>query len=210
MDLLFISILLTAAAAQVFGGVISWFLIKKFYRSLKIVIWIEIILMLVMSLLLIEEGLKITLFTILSVLAGAALIAMFNKIIPHKHETKAKRISYLIFIAMCFHELPEGIGFGSSYLINPYLGITAAILIALHNIPEGLIVSIPYSINNKFTSGLKAVLITQALFIFGSAAAYGFLINISQQFQALTMAFAAGAMLYVIYEEFLYTKLIGK
>ena len=200
----FVLLLLITATAQLLGGVISWFFVKKFYRNLKIIILAEILLILAVSLLLIEAGLRISFFAVASVSIGIVTLGILNKIIPHKHATKAERIGFLVFISMCFHEFPEGIAFGSAYLIDPYLGIVTAILIALHNLPEGSIVSIPYFMKNKFVDGLKAVSITQFLYIIGGLIGYSLLINLPQQFQALAMTFAAGAMLYIIGEEFLW------
>lgn len=204
----FILFLLVTVAAQIFGGAISWLFVKKFYRNLRAILLAEILLMLAISLLLIEEGLKITPFVFWSVLAGIITISLLDKIIPHKHKTDAERVGFLVFISMCFHEFPEGIAFGSSYLIDPNLGAITAILIALHNIPEGSIVSIPYFMKKQFVNGLKLVSITQLLYITGGLISYYLLINFSQQFQALTMAFAAGAMLYIIVEELLWRKII--
>lgn len=201
----FFLLLAIAAAAQVAGAVICWFFIRKIC-SMRTILLAEILLMLAISFLLLEEGLKITPFVLVSTLAGAVIFCIFNRVIPHKHETKAKRIGFLVFIAMCFHEFPEGVAFGASYLIDPQLGIITAVLIALHNIPEGSIVSIPYFMNKRFVFGIKAVLITQLLYVAGGLTVYCLSINISGQILALTMTFAAGAMLYVIYEEFFWIR----
>jgi ZIP family zinc transporter len=202
----FILFLLIAAFAQIIGGIISWFFVKKFCRHMRIIVLIEIALMIFVSVLLIEEGFKITPFVIISALLGIVALLILNKTVPHKHQTKAERISFLVFIAMCLHEFPEGMAFGASYLISPSLGLITAVTIALHNIPEGSIVAIPYFIKKKFASGLKAVSITQLLYIVGGLIVYALLINVPQQFQALSMAFAAGAMLYIVFEEFMWMK----
>jgi len=202
----FLLLLFIAAFAQIFGSIISWFFVKRFQHNLRTIIFSEILLMLIVSFLLIEEGLRITVFTVGSVTAGIISLSILNKLIPHRHETKTERICFLVFIAMCFHELPEGIAFGSSYLVDPYLSMITAFLIALHNLPEGSLISIPYFMKNKFISGLKAVSVTQLLYVTGGLIAYSLLINVSQQFQALAMTFAAGAMLYIIYEELLLMK----
>jgi ZIP family zinc transporter len=59
------------------------------------------------------------------------------------------RREILIFIAMCFHSIPEGVAVGVGYTsteqIAPSedLGHYIALAIAIHNIPEGLAVAIP-------------------------------------------------------------------
>jgi len=168
--------------------------------------FIEIILMLSVSAILIIKGFHITSAVIFSVIIGIVSMAILNKIVPHKHQTRTERIGFLVFIAMCLHEFPEGLAFGSAYLIDPNLGIMTALIIALHNIPEGSIVSIPCFMRNKFKAGFKAVFITQLLYIAGGLIAYYFLVNVPQYFQALVMTFAAGAMLYIIAEEFFWMR----
>jgi len=202
----FILLLTATASVQILGGALSWFFVKKFCRNLGIVVLAEIILMLGISVLLINEGFRITPYAIISVLAGITLIAVFNKTIPHKHQTQAEKIGFLVFIAMCFHEFPEGAAFGASYLISPSLGLATAAMMALHNLPEGSIVAMPYFIKKKFSTGIKAVLITQLLYVLGGIIVYALLINVPRQLQALSMAFAAGAMLYIIFEELIWVR----
>jgi ZIP family zinc transporter len=203
----FALILLATAGSQILGGVISWFFVKKFLGSLRIIVAAEMLLMLLVSSLLVMEGLKVTLFSMAGVFLGMAALFALNNTVPHKHQkTNAERIGLLVFIAICFHELPEGIAFGSSYLVDPGIGLAAAFFIAIHNISEGSIISIPYFLKGRFMSGLKAVLATQVLYVIGGLLAYYALISFSQQLRALAMAVSAGAMLYIIGEEFLWMR----
>jgi ZIP family zinc transporter len=199
----FISLLLLVATAQIFGALVSWLFVKKFCSNLRAIVVIEAVMMVAVSVLLIEEGLKITLLVFVGALVGIAVFGVINKVIPHRHETRAERIGFLVFIAMCLHELPEGIAFGSAYLLDPNLGLVTAVLIALHNLPEGSIVSIPFFMKKKFAAGLKAVAVTQCLYVAGGIAAYCLLLNVSEYVQALAMSFAAGVMLYIVFEEIL-------
>ncbi len=204
--LLFTFLILVAVIGQMFGGTIGQILIRRASKNLNFVLWIEISLMLIVSLLLISESIKITYFSIISAIIGILVLYLTNTFIPHKHEDRSSKISFLVFMAMCIHEFPEGIAFGSSYIVNPTLGITTAILISLHNLPEGLIMAIPYFLRNKIVEGYKAIFITQLLYAIGGFLAYGLLFNLSNYIQALTMAFASGAMIYIIYEEYLWMK----
>jgi ZIP family zinc transporter len=197
----FVSLLLLAAGAQVFGALLSWLFVKRFCSNIRAVVLVEAVLMAAVSLVLIEEGLKITSLVFAGAVIGIAAFGVLNRVVPHKHETQAERIGSLVFIAMCFHELPEGIAFGSSYLIDPGLGLATAFLIGLHNLPEGSIVSVPFFIKKRFAAGFKAVLATQLLYIIGGLAAYCLLLNVSEYAQALAMSFAAGVMLYIVFEE---------
>jgi ZIP family zinc transporter len=59
------------------------------------------------------------------------------------------RSSFITFLAMTLHNIPEGLGVYLSSLSDMRLGIQLALAIALHNIPEGMAVAIPiYAASN--------------------------------------------------------------
>jgi len=109
--------------------------------------------------------------------------------------------------AIALHNVPEGMTIGASYASNNgVMGSAAlilAILIGLHNIPEGMAVSVPL-----ITGGMgkwKAVLITAASgipTILGALLGY-LLGEIGALGLALSLGFASGAMLYVVFGEIL-------
>lgn len=109
--------------------------------------------------------------------------------------------------AIALHNVPEGMTIGASYASsNGVMGSSAlvlAVLIGLHNIPEGMAVSVPL-ISGGMGKG-KAVLMTAlsgAPTIVG--ALLGFLIGeIGAMGLALSLGFASGAMLYVVFGEIL-------
>jgi ZIP family zinc transporter len=107
--------------------------------------------------------------------------------------------------AIALHNVPEGMTIGASYASNDaVLGNAAlllAVLIGLHNIPEGMAVSVPL-----ISGGMgkrKAVLITAASGIptvLGALLGYA-LGEIGAIGLALSLGFASGAMLYVVFGE---------
>ena len=109
--------------------------------------------------------------------------------------------------AIALHNIPEGMTIGASYASNEgVMGSAAlmlAILIGLHNIPEGMAVSVPL-----ITGGMKkakAVLITAASgipTIIGALLGY-MLGEIGAVGLAVSLGFASGAMLYVVFGEIL-------
>ena len=109
--------------------------------------------------------------------------------------------------AIALHNVPEGMTIGASYASNNgVMGSAAlilAILIGMHNIPEGMAVSVPL-----ITGGMKkwkAVLITAASgipTILGALLGY-LLGEIGAIGLALSLGFASGAMLYVVFGEIL-------
>ena len=109
--------------------------------------------------------------------------------------------------AIALHNVPEGMTIGASYASDDgALGSAAlvlAILIGLHNIPEGMAVSVPL-----ISGGMqrwKAVLITACSGIPTIVGAFlGFWLGeIGALGLALSLGFASGAMLYVVFGEIL-------
>ena len=109
--------------------------------------------------------------------------------------------------AIALHNVPEGMTIGASYASNDgVMGSAAlilAILIGLHNIPEGMAVSVPL-----ISGGMpkwKAVLITASSgipTILGALLGY-LLGEIGALGLAMSLGFASGAMLYVVFGEIL-------
>ena len=109
--------------------------------------------------------------------------------------------------AIALHNVPEGMTIGASYASNDAVmgsaALLLAVLIGLHNIPEGMAVSVPLISGGM--SKFKAVLITASSgiptilgallgFVLGEIGALGL---------ALSLGFASGAMLYVVFGEIL-------
>ena len=109
--------------------------------------------------------------------------------------------------AIALHNVPEGMTIGASYASNDgLLGTSAlvlAVIIGLHNIPEGMAVSVPL-----ISGGMqkwKAVLVTASSgipTILGALLGY-MLGEIGPLGLTLSLGFASGAMLYVVFGEIL-------
>ncbi|MBR5489732.1 MAG: ZIP family metal transporter [Oscillospiraceae bacterium] len=109
--------------------------------------------------------------------------------------------------AIALHNVPEGMTIGASYASNEGVmgsaALVLAILIGLHNIPEGMAVSVPL-----ISGGMakwKAVLITACTgipTIIGALLGY-LLGEIGALGLAMSLGFASGAMLYVVFGEVL-------
>ena len=109
--------------------------------------------------------------------------------------------------AIALHNVPEGMTIGASYASSDAVmgraALTLAILIGLHNIPEGMAVSVPL-ISGGMTKW-KAVCITAASGIptvVGALLGY-WLGEIGALGLCLSLGFASGAMLYVVFGEIL-------
>ena len=109
--------------------------------------------------------------------------------------------------AIALHNVPEGMTIGASYASNDGAmgneALILAVIIGLHNIPEGMAVSVPL-----ISGGMKktkAVLITAASgipTILGALIGY-WLGEIGPLGLTLSLGFASGAMLYVVFGEIL-------
>ena len=109
--------------------------------------------------------------------------------------------------AIALHNVPEGMTIGASYASdNGVMGgaaLVLAVLIGLHNIPEGMAVSVPL-----ISGGMpkwKAVLITACTgipTILGALLGY-LLGEIGPLGLTMSLGFASGAMLYVVFGEIL-------
>lgn len=109
---------------------------------------------------------------------------------------------WLFVIAITIHNFPEGlavgVGFGDGDIAN---GISLAIGIGLQNIPEGLAVALPlirenYRPGRAFLIALATGLVEPVGGLIGVA-----LVQIAKPVLPFALAFAAGAMLFVISHE---------
>ena len=109
--------------------------------------------------------------------------------------------------AIALHNVPEGMTIGASYAVSQgamgRAALVLAVIIGLHNIPEGMAVSVPL-----ISGGMpkwKAVLITAATGIptvLGALLGYG-LGELGPLSLTMSLGFASGAMLYVVFGEIL-------
>ncbi len=109
--------------------------------------------------------------------------------------------------AIALHNVPEGMTIGASYASNNGVmgsaALVLAVLIGLHNIPEGMAVSVPLISGGMGRT--KAVLITALSgvpTVIGALLGY-WLGEIGALGLALSLGFASGAMLYVVFGEIL-------
>ena len=109
--------------------------------------------------------------------------------------------------AIALHNLPEGMTIGASYASNGGVldrsAFVLAVILGLHDIPEGMAISVPL-ISGGMSRG-KAVILTA---LSGLPTVLGALIGyaiggMGAVGLALSLGFASGAMLYVVFGEIL-------
>jgi ZIP family zinc transporter len=156
---------------------------------------------------------------VIGFLSGGAFLLAIDKILPHLHmgldsrkvegiKTSWQR-STLLILAITLHNIPEGLAVGVAFgqLAN---GWTAAALgsalalafgIGLQNFPEGAAVSIPlrregFSRFKAFWYGQLSGFVEPVAGVIGA-----FLVLLVKPLLPYALAFAAGAMIFVVVEE---------
>lgn len=144
------------------------------------------------------------------VLAGAVFIDLIDRWAPHKHFVKGpegkmtKKLAaiWLFIIAITIHNFPEGLAVGVSFGSGDVSsGLVIAIAIGLQNIPEGTAVAMPL-LREKYSKGrvLLITLFTGLVEPIGALIGVS-LVSIASFFLGFGMAFAAGAMIFVVVDE---------
>ncbi|MGL6174674.1 MAG: ZIP family metal transporter [Cellulosilyticaceae bacterium] len=126
-----------------------------------------------------------------------------NDLLSTPQKQSMLRSGLVMFAAISLHNLPEGMAIGSATSHDANMGLTLAFLIALHNIPEGMSIGVPLIEGgmNKW----KAVILTA---LSGAPTLIGGLLGAvlgkaGDLPIAISLALAAGAMLYVTFCEVL-------
>lgn len=117
------------------------------------------------------------------------------------------RVETLIFIAMTFHSIPEGVavgvGFGSEghHESLSGLGLLVAVAISIHNIPEGLAVALPMrAAGASFWKCAFFAFLTSLPQPIAAAPA-SILVWLFEPLMLPFLGFAAGAMMYLVVVE---------
>ena len=143
---------------------------------------------------------------------------MLDKIIPHFHSgtkedegvnTGKVNMSTKLFLAVTIHTIPEGLAagvvFGAAAAVgteSAYLSaLVLAIGMAVQNFPEGVAVALPLhaatgSKTKAFLYGAASGIVEPIFAIFGF-----FLTSFVEALQPWLLAFAAGAMIFVVAED---------
>jgi ZIP family zinc transporter len=152
-------------------------------------------------------------------LLGGIFLRVVDRVLPHLHlgfpieeaegiKTGWRR-STLLVMAITLHNIPEGLAVGVAFgavatgLPSATLGaaIALAIGIGIQNFPEGMAVSLPLrreglSRSKSFTYGQLSGIVEPIAGVIGAAA-----VIVAQPILPYALAFAAGAMIFVVIEE---------
>lgn len=156
---------------------------------------------------------------------GIGFLLIIDKLLPHLHiggekpeglPSRLQRSTMLVF-AVTLHNIPEGMAVGITFAgflsgktnITLAGAITLAVGIAIQNFPEGAVISLP--LKNELKSKNKAFLYGMASGIVEplGAGITLLLTGFITPMLPYMLAFAAGAMIYVVVEELLPEASVG-
>ena len=150
-------------------------------------------------------------------LLGGAFLFLVDKLLPHLHMSQATpegpktswQRSVLLITAITLHNIPEGlavgVAFGAAAAGIEEAGVASAVALALgigiQNFPEGLAVSAPlrregWKLGKSFMYGQFSGMVEPVAGLIGAAATI-----LMRPILPYALAFAAGAMIYVVAEE---------
>ena len=172
------------------------------------------------------EGLDNTWPVLVGFAIGVCFLLLLDTVIPHQHIDEKKpegprsRLprSIKMILAVALHNIPEGMAVGVvlAGVMNGDANLTIAgslalsVGMAIQNIPEGAIISVPLRSEGK--SKGKAFLMGALSGLVEPVAAIATILFLGDNTASmpLLLAFAAGAMLYVVVEELIPSSQQGK
>ncbi len=148
-------------------------------------------------------------------LVGIGFLLLLDYLIPHIHIDKQEEgikrnklsKTFKMFLAVTIHNIPEGLAVGVviagmiSGSINEHAMLALSIGIAIQNFPEGAIISMPlkeegYSKTKAFLYGFGSGIVEPIAALIAILLTY-----FVSAILPFVLAFAAGAMIYVVVEE---------
>lgn len=150
---------------------------------------------------------------------GAGVMALLDVFLPHIHMGAGKKekdfepcngtrvdpelmkLGWFIAIGIGLHNIPEGLAIGAGYHSSPALGLAIVLGLALHNVPEGMVTACPLLLG-----GMRPTRILLLTALVGLMTPVGTLIGTllftaGEMLVGWAMAFAAGAMIYIVSDE---------
>ena len=156
---------------------------------------------------LIPESMELTsiLNTIVGVILGVICmmicdILVNKKFSINKNSTKNNllKTGIIVSIGLALHNFPEGLAIGSGFEASITLGYSLAVAICLHDVPEGIAMAVPMKSGGMEVSKIIFYVIMSGITT-GIGAFFGALVGtIGEKVIAMCLAFAGGAMLYIV------------
>ena len=190
------------------GGIIGCIFNKVSNRFLSFILsFASGLMMSVICFDLIPEAIQLSniLTSVIGILLGVFTMIYCDLLVQKKFRVNKKlksnsllKTGIIVSIGLAIHNFPEGLAIGSGFDVSAKLGIGLAIAICLHDIPEGISMAVPMK-----NGGMKICKVLLYVILSGVTTGVGALVgaiigNISQTIIAISLGFAAGAMLYIV------------
>lgn len=141
---------------------------------------------------------------------GVLVIGILHWVIPHTHLVEEPgafrrtllRTAYLVAFGLILHDVPEGFAMANAYIASPSLGVLVALAIAIHNVPEEFAMAVPIIAAGRRRFLYKAAFLSALAEPLGAIVGL-IAVHFHSAFNAMFMAFAAGAMVFVSVHELL-------
>lgn len=157
---------------------------------------------------LIPESMELTNIsnTILGVILGVICMIICDVLVQKKFNSNAiskgnnnlLKTGIVVSIGLALHNFPEGLAIGSGFEASIKLGYSLALAICLHDIPEGIAMGVPMKSGGMKVSKIIFYVIMSGITT-GIGAFFGALVGtIGEEIIAFCLAFAGGAMLYIV------------
>jgi zinc transporter, ZIP family len=145
------------------------------------------------------------------VLGGGAALLALDILVPHVHlrfverghtDAAASQRAVLLLSALTIHNIPEGMAVGVAFAAGgPELGVPIALAIGIQNVPEGFAAAAPLlAAGSSRGSAIRIAALTGAVEPPSALIAFA-TVSIAAILLPFGLAFAAGAMLYVVVDE---------
>lgn len=146
--------------------------------------------------------------TFIGLLLGTGLITLVDIILPHTHifseDTERShfvRAGAILGLGIAMHNFPEGLAIGTGYIVSTTTGMSLVVAMIAQNIPEGMAMAAPMVAGGM---GYYRCVILAGLsgLPMGIGAYLGAEIgSVSPATLSFSLGFAAGAMLYIVFDE---------
>jgi len=141
--------------------------------------------------------------TLLFLILGIIIVVIIDKMsnLSSKVNSQYVKVAFMVAVGMMIHNFPEGLIMGFGFVNGDSLGLKMSLIIAIHDVPEGLAVAAPMML-----SGIRGRKILFYAFLTALPTAIGawigiYIGSISIEILGGALAFASGVMLYVVYGE---------
>ena len=133
--------------------------------------------------------------------AGGIFFAVAAPLFSHDDSPTMYQMGIFVLVGIALHNLPEGLAIGSALMENQSMAFSLALLMLVHDVPEGVAVCLPLRL-----SGMPVRRVFVYAFITAIPTALGSVLGtavgaISREMIAGCMAFAGGAMLFISLRE---------